>query len=146
MLLQVLIGYSGEKRCKKWKTHRLMWMTFKANKLQNYTSQCFTCSKKRLKSGVKNLLIITGRMNCALALAGRKINLMQPKIMSLSNYEEEWLILTCCQGTWLSWTLTWVTKILIRAISSIHVGRRFSTPRGAKTTTVWGLINSEFCF
>jgi len=35
------------------------------------------------------LFTITGRMNCALSLAGRKINQFYPKILPLSNNEEE---------------------------------------------------------
>jgi len=38
---------------------------------------------------VGNLFTITDRMNCALSLAGRKINLFYPKILPLSNSEEE---------------------------------------------------------
>jgi len=41
-----------------------------------------------------SLFIITGRMICALPLAGRKMNKLYSKIKSLSNYEEEWLLLT----------------------------------------------------
>jgi len=33
-------------------------------------------------------------MNCALSLAGRKIYWFYPKVLPLSNYEEEWLLLT----------------------------------------------------
>jgi len=51
-------------------------------------------------------------------------------------YEEEWLLLnyylsTCLScGFVLTWccTLTSVTKILVRAISNVHAGRRFPTP------------------
>ena len=35
----------------------------------------------------------TALKNCALSLAGRKINRFYLKIPPLSNYEEEWLIL-----------------------------------------------------
>jgi len=36
-----------------------------------------------------NLFTITGRVNCALSLVGRKSNYFCPKILPLSNYEEE---------------------------------------------------------
>ena len=57
------------------------------------------------KAGMGNLTTITGR----------KINQIYPKILPLSNYEEEWLILTDCLSTCLTWsfvlarfcTLTW---------------------------------------
>jgi len=70
-----------------------------------------------------NLFTITGRMNYALSLAGRKIILFYLKFLPLLNYEEEWLILTYYVSTCLSWSfvltrccaLTWVTKILMRA-------------------------------
>ena len=44
--------------------------------------------------GVGNLFTITGRTNCVLSLAGRKIYWFYPKVLPLSNYEEEWLLLT----------------------------------------------------
>jgi len=74
----------------------------------------------------------TGRTNCALPLASRKINWFYPNL-PLANYEEEWLLLTDYISTYLSWSfvlmrccaLTWVTKILMRAISNVHAGRRF---------------------
>jgi len=53
---------------------------------------------------VENLFIITGRMKCALLLAGRKINRFYPKILPLSNYEEEWLLMTCDLSTCLLWS------------------------------------------
>jgi len=56
--------------------------------------------------------------------------------LPLSSYEEEWLLLKYYLSTCLSWsfvlmrcgTLTWVTKILMRAISNVHPGHRFPTP------------------
>jgi len=57
-----------------------------------------------LNASVGNLFIITGRMNCALTLAGRKINEFYPKILPLSNNEEECLLLTQCLSTCLSWS------------------------------------------
>jgi len=58
-------------------------------------------------------------MNCALWLAGRKINRFYPKIPPLSNYEEEWFLLNYYLSTCLSCsfvltrccTMTWVTKV-----------------------------------
>jgi len=38
---------------------------------------------------VGNPFTITGRMKCEFSLAGRKINSIYPKILPLSNYEEE---------------------------------------------------------
>jgi len=54
----------------------------------------------------------------------------------LINYEDERLPLLYCLSTCLSWsfvttwsyTLTWLTKILMPAISNVHAGRRFATP------------------
>jgi len=88
------------------------------------------------RSGVGNLFTITGRIKCALSLAGRKINWFYPHILPLSNYEEERLLLAYYLTTCLSWclvlkrccTLTWVRKIMLRAISSVYAGRRFPTP------------------
>ena len=67
-----------------------------------------------------NLITTPGRMNCALSLAGRKINRFYPKIPPLSNYEEEWLLLNYYLSTCLSCsvltrccTMTWVTKVWI---------------------------------
>jgi len=37
---------------------------------------------------------LTGRMKCALLLAGRKITWFYPKILPFSNYSEKWLLLT----------------------------------------------------
>ena len=59
-------------------------------------------------------------MNCALSLAGRKINRFNPKILP-SNYDEEWLLLNYYLSTCLSrsfvltryCTVTWVTKVWI---------------------------------
>jgi len=73
-----------------------------------------------LKSGVRNLFTAMGRMNCALALAGGKINYFFLKILPSSNYEEERLLLTYYLSTCLSWsfvmtrfcTLTCITKIM----------------------------------
>jgi len=42
-----------------------------------------------LKSGEGNLFTITDRVNYALSLAGPKINQFYPKILPLSNNEEE---------------------------------------------------------
>jgi len=58
----------------------------------------------KFRAGMGNLFTITGRVNCALSLAGRKINWFYPKILPLSNYGEEWLLLTCHQSTCLSWS------------------------------------------
>jgi len=41
-------------------------------------------------SGEENLFTISDRMNCTLSLASGKITLFYPKILPLSNYEEEW--------------------------------------------------------
>jgi len=47
------------------------------------------------RSGMGNLFVIVGRMNCALSLAGRKIHQFHPpEILPLSNFEEERHILT----------------------------------------------------
>ena len=59
-----------------------------------------------------------------------------PNILSLSDYGEEWLLLTYYVSTCVSWnfvltrccTLTWVTKIMMRTISNLHAGRRFPNP------------------
>jgi len=83
-----------------------------------------------------NLFTTTGRVNCVVSLEGPKINKCDPKIIPLSNYEEEWLLLAYYLSTCLSWsfvltrcyTLTWVTNIMMRAISKVHAGHRFSTP------------------
>ena len=40
------------------------------------------------ESRVRNLFTITGRMNCALLLAGCKINYFYPKIPPLPNYKK----------------------------------------------------------
>jgi len=63
-------------------------------------------------------------------------NWFYPKILPFFNYEEDWLLLTCNLSTCLSWwfvstrccTLTWVTKILIRAVSTVHACRMLLTP------------------
>jgi len=72
------------------------------------------------KAGVGNLFAITGRMNCSLSLAGRKFSSFYPKIILLSNYEEEWLLLTyylctCLSSAsfWRDFVITWVIKILM---------------------------------
>jgi len=84
------------------------------------------------RGGEPTYYCTTGRMKCALPLTGRKINWIYPKIISLSNYDEEPLLLTSClsTGTCLSWNffLTRCCNILMRAISNIHAGRRSSTP------------------
>jgi len=54
------------------------------------------------RPGMGNLF--TGRMKCALSLGGRKINWFYLKILSLPNYEEEWLLLTYYLSTCLSWS------------------------------------------
>jgi len=76
------------------------------------------------RAGTGNLVTITGRMNCALSLADRKINCFYPKILPLGLSQ----ILASFS------TLNWVTKILLRALSNVHAGhiwpagRRFPTP------------------
>ena len=101
-----------------------------------------TATLFRNKAGVGNIFTITGLMSCALSLADRKIYGLFPKVLPLSDYEEEWLLLmyylsACLLCSFvLTWscTLTLVTKILMRAISNVHVdriwlaGRRFLTP------------------
>ena len=94
-----------------------------------------------LTSGVGNLFAITSRMNCAISLAGRKIDRFYPKIPPLFNYDEEWLFLTYYPVIYISWsfvltrccTPTWVKKILLRAISNAHVAR--ISPAGCKFPT-----------
>ena len=91
-----------------------------------------------------NLFTVTGRMNCALSQASRKINKVHPKILPLFNNEEEWLLLTYYLSTCLSWcsvlkrccTLTWISKILMQAIWNVHAGRRFSTSELHKCITL----------
>jgi len=46
-------------------------------------------AESAFKSGLGNLFTTTGRMKCALSLAGRKINSIHSQILPLSNYEEE---------------------------------------------------------
>jgi len=68
-------------------------------------------------------------------------NWVYPKILLLSNHEEEWLLLTYYVSTCLSWssvlrrccTLTWITKILMRTISNVHGGRIWPADRGFPT-------------
>ena len=69
------------------------------------------------------------------------------KIQPLSNYEEEWLLMTYYLSTCLSWiivstrrTLTWVTKILLRAISNVHPGRIW--PAGRRFPTLYQVFTS----
>ena len=95
-----------------------------------------------------NLFTITGRMNCALSLEGRRINWFYLKILPFSDFEEQWLLFMYYLSACLSWsfvltrsyTQTLVTKILMRAISNVHtgriwpVGRRFPT-HGVGTIT-----------
>jgi len=85
-------------------------------------------SNPYLRAGVENLFTITGRMNCGILLAGSKINSFYLKILPLSNYEQERLLLTYYVSIYLSWifvlrrccTLPGLTKILMRAIVNVH--------------------------
>ena len=44
---------------------------------------------QKSRPGGANVFTITVRMNCALSLAGCKINYFHPKILPFFNYEEE---------------------------------------------------------
>ena len=107
------------------------------------TSICLWNAIVRAESEVGgNVFTVASRMNCALSLVVHKINQFYPKIFPLFNFEEEWLLVTDYISTCLPWSfvltrccaLSWVTKILMRAISNVHAGRiwpagrRFSTP------------------
>jgi len=102
-----------------------------------------------IRSG--NLFTITGGMNCTLSLEGRKIIWFYPKMLSLSNYEEDWLLLTYYPSTCSTWifalthccTLTWVTTILLRTISNVHAGRGFPS---LHCTVDWSNVGSLLVF
>jgi len=67
---------------------------------------------QRFMPGVGNLFAITGRMNCALSLAGRKINRFYPKILPSCNCEEALFLLTYYLGTCLSWSFVLTRCVL----------------------------------
>ena len=88
--------------------------------------------KKSLRAGVGNLVTITSHINCALSMVGQKIYQFYLKILPLSKYEDEWLLLMYHLSTCLSWgfvltqccTRKCVTKILMLcAISNVHTTR-----------------------
>ena len=87
-------------------------------------------------TGVGNLFTITDRINCGLSLAGRKYQLSILKFYLCLTMRDGGFLLRLTVSTWLSWSfvLTWfctlnrVTKMIMRAMSNIHGGRRFPTP------------------
>ena len=80
---------------------------------------------------MRNLFAITGRMNCALSLVGPK-HQFYPKILSICKYEEDllsmYLFIMELRLDAMLYSITRVTKILMRAIPNVRAGRRFITP------------------
>jgi len=94
----------------------------------------WTVTIQLFKAGVGKLFTIMGRINCGLLLAGRKKCILRfyfYLIMRDGGFLLHPNLSTCLSWSFvLTWfcTINWLTKILMRAISNVHAGRRFPTP------------------
>ena len=115
------------------------------HRLLEWFSSYLHTSLSAFRSGMGNLFTIAGHINCGISLAGRTINFncILKFCLYLPNLQKEntdlfWLTV------YLSWSfvltrcyvLIWLTKILMRTILNVYVGRRFPTPASGETNPV----------